>query len=180
MWIAALGGALVLAAAIVGIALAVADGGEDFLAAAGCTTADFPELGRQHVSQLKKDFEYNSTPPTSGPHHPIPAVWNVYDRPVAQFRLVHNLEHGGIVVQYGDDVRPETVARMVGWYRSDPNGMIVAPLPQLGADIALTAWTHLATCSSGFDENAFSQFRDDHRFKGPEAFPPESLAPGSV
>ena len=70
------------------------------------------------------------------------------------------------------------IDQIVAWYREDPNGMIVAPLPKLGDEIALTAWRHLATCS-GFDEEAFSSFRDDYRFKGPERFPPELLAPGS-
>ena len=183
--LAALAGALVVAAAGVGIAFALTGGdgggggGGDGQAAA-CKTQTFPGQGAEHVAKAKKGFEYNSFPPTSGPHYGQPdgpAVWDVYDRPVDQLALIHNLEHGGIVVQYGERVRPATVNEIVAWYREDPNGMVVAPLPRLGDKIALTAWRNLATCSR-FDEDAFSSFRDEHRFKGPERFPPELLQPG--
>jgi hypothetical protein len=105
--------------------------------------------------------------------------------------LVHNLEHGGIVVQYGSEVPKETVDQIVAWYSDSPNGVVVTPLPPV-ADIAakapsdvdkkilLTAWTHLATCSS-FSEDAFTDFRDDYRGPtgdAPEKFPLASLQPG--
>ncbi len=38
---------------------------------------------------------------------------------------------------------------------------------------------YLATCTK-FDEDAFSTFRDELRFRGPERFPPDSLQPGST
>jgi hypothetical protein len=175
--------ALVVVGAVVGIVLAASGGGGDddgaAAVAAGCVRKDFPSMGRQHVQELKPTFEYNSDPPTSGPHFPAPAIWNVYDTPVEDIRLVHNLEHGGVVVEYGDQVPDETVREIVAWYQPDPNGMIIAPRPELGSNIALTAWGHLMTCSEGFDEATFSSFRDDYRFKGPETFPPEALAPGT-
>jgi hypothetical protein len=36
----------------------------------------------------------------------------------------------------------------------------------------------LARCTT-YDEEAFKRYRDEFRFKGPEVFPPEALAPGS-
>jgi len=54
----------------------------------------------------------------------------------------------------------------------------MAPLPKLGDKIALTAWTHLASCST-FDESAFKAFRDAYRGKGPERFPVSQLTPGT-
>ena len=180
----ALGAAIVVAAAAVGIAMAVGGGGGDeaeavspVYADAGCTYVTRPSMGAQHVEELQPDFEYNTEPATSGPHFPAPAIWNIYDQPVDEIRLVHNLEHGGVIVQYGDDVPEQDVNAIVSWYRPEANGIIVAPRPDLGAEIALTAWTHLLTCP-GFDEAAFTKFREDYRFKGPEAFPPEALAPG--
>lgn len=181
MFLGGAAGAVVVVVAVVVIALA-ASGGEGIastLQAAGCTVQNPPPQGRQHVLELKKSFKYNSFPPTSGPHHPSPAIWNVYDQPVPEIHLVHNLEHGGVIVQYGDKVPESTVQQIVSWYGEDPNGMIVAPLPALGSKIALTAWTHLATCSNGFNEGAFTKFRDAYRYKGPEPFPPSALAPGT-
>ena len=120
-------------------------------------------------------------------------MWAIYDEQVEQIRLIHNLEHGGIVVQYGRDVPRATVDRVVDWYHNDPTGLVVAPLPALGDKIALSAWFFdegraderrytgegkLAKCES-FDEEAFTDFRDAYRYKGPERVPPDLLQPGS-
>ena len=93
-------------------------------------------------------------------------------------RGVHNLEHGGIVVQWGSKVAPATVEQLRSFWQESPNGMLMAPLPKLGGKIALTAWTNLATCSA-FDETGFKAFRDAYRGKGPERFPVSQLTPGT-
>jgi len=146
---------------------------------AGCVAQSYPSMGRNHVLEVKPDFEYNSFPATSGPHYPETAIYNAYGEPVPQIRLLHNLEHGAVIVQYGDKVAPSAVDELIRWYRDDPNGIIVAPLPELGGKIAATAWTQLLTCSQGFDEKAFSDFRDSYRYKGPERFDPNVMVPGS-
>jgi hypothetical protein len=206
MILIAIGAALVIAAAAAAIAWAVGrGGGEDASSSLGpnCTLKSFPAQGMDnpsqragHVEELPKGFKHNSFPATSGPHHGQPAIWNVYDRPVPDLNLVHNLEHGGVVVRYGSQVPEGTVEQIVDWYAEDPTGLIVAPLPALGKRIALTAWTaeydgdpenpnskiahsegRLATCTT-FDEDAFSKFRDDYRYNGVERVPPEQLQPG--
>ena len=172
------GGAAVAAVGVaIALVLTLGGGAGDALAAAGCTDQEFPSQGRQHVEVPQEGFAYNSFPPTSGPHHPQYAIWNVYDRPVQQLRLIHNLEHGAIVVQYGDAVSQETVDEIVGWYRQDPTATVVAPLPALDDKVALTAWTKLAVCP-GFEQQAFDSFRDANIFQGPEKFPASSLQPG--
>lgn len=186
-------GAATVVLAVAGVtSYALGRGGDDAqaaLSAAGCTRQTFPSQGQRHVMKVPKGFEYNSTPPTSGPHQPVPlapAVWNTYDEPVPELKLVHNLEHGGVVVQYGDRIPKETVDRILQWYREDPNGIVVAPLgqqdmakdPKLHDQIALTAWTHLQTCER-FGEAAFANFVDLYRGEGPERFPVEALKPGS-
>lgn len=158
----------------------------------GCTFQAFRSQGRRHVDALPPGFEYNSFPPTSGPHHGQPAIWGSYDEPVEPIRLVHNLEHGGVVVQYGRLVPRATVDRIIEWYLDDPTALVVAPVPALGRRVTLAAWTdrrrsgepggtrpggRLATCR-GFDEDAFSAFRDAYRYRGPERIPAELLQPG--
>ena len=160
---------------------------------AGCTVEKKPAQGRQHVAELAEDFEYNTFPPTTGPHFGVPATWDVYTEPVEQFRLIHNLEHGGVVVRYGEDVPEPAVTEIRDWYLDDPNGIIVAPLPELKDKIALTAWTTpdpapgeepatgqgvVATCSA-FDAGAFDEFKDTYGFRGPERFPRDELVPGT-
>jgi len=204
MWLGVLGAVLVVAAAAGGIAWAVGRGGGSETASGACNQQAFPAQQALHVppAKMPKGFEYNSFPPSSGPHHPNPAVWNAYDEPVAQNHLTHNLEHGGLVIQYGEDVPQATVDEIVAWYRADPNGIIVAPLPdveqakKLADRITLAAWWaefedpnnptgkpvreegRLLTCST-FDEEAFSEFRDANRAHGPEPFELEQLPAGS-
>jgi hypothetical protein len=185
LWFVALGVAIILAAAGVGIALAFRGGSAVANGADGaCMRQTFPPQGRTHVQRLAKGFKYSTTPPTSGPHFPVPAIWNLYTEPVPEIRLVHNLEHGGIIVQYGDKVPQAQIQALTDWYQADSqggDGLIVAPLPELGSKIAATAWTHLMTCPS-FDQGPLDRFRDDYRGPtgdAPEKFPLSTLAPGT-
>jgi hypothetical protein len=83
-------------------------------------------------------------------------------------------------------VSEATVNQILAWYREDPEGLVVAPVPEelveadeaLSDRVALTAWTYLQTCAR-FNEDAFSSFVDLHRGNGPEAFPVEALQPGA-
>jgi hypothetical protein len=183
---------LVAIAAVVGFLLLRGDGAAAALADAGCTLETYPSQGREHIEEPQEDFEYNSFPPTTGPHHPVPSPWDVFDEPVDQLRLIHNLEHGGLVIQYGEDVPQAEVEAIVAWYRKDPNGKIIAPLPDLGDEIALAAWaapeTPGTTDDSGegvvakcptFDAKAFDEFKSSYGFRGPERFPREFMTPGS-
>ena len=149
------------------------------MAAAGCTFHTYPSVGRRHITTLdpRPPIKYNSFPPTSGPHYYIPAVWGSYDSPVSEYQAVHNLEHGGIVIQYGPGASKETIAQIADFYQSDPVALLVAPFPKLGDKVAVTAWTHLALCPS-FDQKAFTAFREAFRYQGPEKFPPADLQPG--
>jgi hypothetical protein len=147
----------------------------------------------RHVERLPKGFKYNTDPPTSGMHYPLTILWGIYESPVNQLRSVHNLEHGGIIIQYGPKVPPGTVEQLSEFYREDPNGLVIAPLPSLGNKISLAGWTfdlarlnesgyegegHLALMPR-FDEDVFQAFVDEYRFKAPERFEPELLAPGN-
>jgi hypothetical protein len=182
---------IVIAAAAVGIGFVMAGGDEAStgpLGSGDCMVETFAPLGRGHVDKLPADYEYNSVPATSGVHNPQTAIWNIYDQPVPQIHYVHNLEHGGVVAQYGSDVPLATVDEIRGWYQEDPRGLIVAPLvpeleeedPTLANKIVLVSWTHMMRCST-FDEEAFTTFSEDYRGDAPEAefFPLDSLQPGS-
>jgi hypothetical protein len=154
-----------------------------------CEVETFDAIGRTHVAEPPEVSEYNSLPATSGNHSQQTAIWNLYDQPVPQFNALHNLEHGGVIVQYGSGVPEATTAQIADWYQEDPRGLIVAPLPPefeeedatLADQVALTSWTHMMLCSS-FDEEAFGDFIDDYRGPqgdAPEKFPLDSLQQGS-
>ena len=148
------------------------------LTAAGCTFRTYPSEGRAHTDNINAKITYKTFPPTSGKHYVQAAVWNRYTEPLSLVQEVHNLEHGGVIVQYGSKVPRATVDQLVSFYDSSPNGMLLAPLPGLGSKVALTAWTRLASCTR-FDEKAYTAFRDAYRGKGPERIPVSSLTPGS-
>ena len=109
-----------------------------------------------------------------------------YDEPLELARVVHNLEHGGIFILYGDDVPDVTVDELRSFYEGHQTGTIMAPLPRLGDQFALGAWNsdgeggnaYLAKCGT-FDEAAVSDFFEAFQFRGPERFDPSQLQPGS-
>jgi Protein of unknown function (DUF3105) len=185
LWFVALGVAIIAAAVALGVALVSRGSSAQANGQDGpCVRQTIVPQGRQHVQQLAKGFTYSTNPPTSGPHYPVPAVWNLYTEAVPEIRLVHNLEHGGVIVQYGNQVPQGQVQKITTWYQNDSengDGLIVAPLPSLGKKVAVTAWTHLMTCSR-FDEGAFDRFKNDYRGPGgdaPEKFPLSALVAGT-
>ena len=152
-------------------------------AASGASRADackeqtFPNLGQAHTENINAKIKFNSFPPTSGKHFVDPARWGNYPTPVNQVQGIHNLEHGGIVIQYGRKVSSGDVDKLMSYYDDDPNGILMAPLPALGSKIAATAWQKLLTCTK-FDKKALDSFKKKHRYKGPERLPKEALEPG--
>lgn len=133
------------------------------LARAGCRLTTPENEGRDHVD-VETAVKYRSFPPASGPHLRETARWGVHDRAVDPRLLVHNLEHGGIVVYHRAGSAPTPV---LAWQRRDPTGVIVAPLARLASPVALTAWRRVLVCPR-FDRAVFDRFRDVFRGKGPE------------
>ncbi|HWL32523.1 MAG TPA: DUF3105 domain-containing protein [Gaiellaceae bacterium] len=195
-----LSAAIGIAALAVVLAVVFLTGGDEneraAVESAGCTLESFPAVPNQpdhsDVPTLTTRPQWNSNPPTSGPHYGEWVVWDFYDEEVPLVKSVHNLEHGGVVIHYGPQVPQSEVEQLRAFYGDDPNGLLVAALPSNGDKITLSAWTApdaetgtadrgrgwLARCTA-FDEDAFSTFIEAHRYKGPERLLPEQLAPGS-
>lgn len=60
------------------------------------------DLGRTHVD-IGSKVEYNSNPPTSGPHYVNWVKAGFYDSTWDDRNLVHSLEHGYIIISYNCD-----------------------------------------------------------------------------
>jgi hypothetical protein len=117
----------------------------------------FPDQGNLHVQTVGDPHEpYNSTPPTSGPHLPYIAPWGIHTRPIPNELQVHNLEDGGVVVQYGCEC-PDVVAKLTKIVRPYDRHVILAPYPGMKSRIALTAWTRLETMDE-VDEARIERF----------------------
>ena len=183
--LATLGGAALVALAVAVVAVAWFGGGaggqqsvEQAMAAAGCTFATYPDQGQGHVASYDAKVKYNSFPPTSGTHQQTPVIWGAYAEAVPAVAEVHNLEHGGVIIHFGDRVDATTREQLRAFYDDSPNAMLLSPVPKLGNKVSLTAWTKLATCER-FDEEAFSAFRSAYRGNGPERFRIGDLQPGT-
>jgi hypothetical protein len=114
------------------------------------------EQGRRHIPTLDTPHEpYSTDPPTSGPHVPWLAPWGVHARPVPLPLQVHNLEDGGVMMQYNCEC-PELVEQLEAVVRRYAY-VILAPYPAMKHRIALTAWTRIDSMQE-FDERRIVRF----------------------
>ena len=157
------------------------------LEAAGCTFKSVKALEGAHSVQQPggTSDKWNTDPPTTGPHYGQAAIFGIYEDEVDLARVVHNLEHGGTFILYGEDVPEATVDELRAFYDDHKTGTIMAPLDRLGDEFALGAWVvdgdvdngFLVKCTE-FDEGAVSSFFSSLQFRGPERFDPSQLQPG--
>lgn len=160
---------LVILGGIMGYALYAGSGGDNV------ATPDIAELlpdqGTTHIKEGEAHPPYNSNPPTSGWHYGNPVDWGTYKEKFSQEQLVHNLEHGGIVIQYKPTLDPPIIKKLEELKASEFEcKLVVAPNDALDKNIALTAWRRLYT-SDTYDENSVKAFIKKYRNTGPELVP---------
>ncbi|MEO5656920.1 MAG: DUF3105 domain-containing protein [Nitrospiria bacterium] len=164
-----------------------------------------PTLGNEHVSSPSvPHVPYNTSPPTSGPHLQWVAKWGVHTTPILRELQVHNLEDGGVAIQYKCPTPcPELVAKLealaaryrekadaeraaVSPLRKNPgeparsryDHLIVAPYPDMERTIALTAWGRIDAFDR-YDEARIVRFIEayigiDHHPAAEKAPPPKT------
>jgi len=128
----------------------------------------FPDQGQAHLSPGDPDPQYNSDPPTSGPHASSAAQCGIYREAPPDVNLVHDLEHGVVVVSYDPAVAPEVRDGIENFARDAGTHVIVAPREEMETPITLTAWTHLLRLDE-FDRAAIDAFYGEFAQRGPEA-----------
>lgn len=136
-------------------------------------------MGRLHVPNNTPSPKYNSNPPTSGPHANA-GRWGEYSSDIPEINQVHNLEHGGILIQYNcarlsggqscGDVRSALQAIMRKARDEHGRRFILAPYAKMPHPIAVTAWTWLQSFDRP-DEAAILAFADAHYNNAPEDVP---------
>lgn len=193
-WLVIAGAVLLGLAIVAGVVALVTRGNSasaasvpDAMQAAGCSYTSVKSTSHNHVTSLSTKIHYNTTPPSNGNHYYQPALWGFYTTPANPIQVVHNQEHGGIVLWWGNKVPQSTIDQLHSFYDSSPNAMFGTPYPALGKKIAISAWPSpagangtgvVATCSS-FNKSAFTKFRDAFRGKGRERYPVSTLTPGT-
>jgi len=150
--------------AAVAVVLVIVAGGVGYFAyraAADLPGAKAPDQGNRHVPNGESHEAYNTDPPTSGPHLPYIAPWGVHTRPIQLELQVHNLEDGGVVIQYNCECS-DLVEQLRKIVQNYDKLVILAPYPSMKTRIALTAWTRIDILEN-FDERRIRRFIDAYR-----------------
>lgn len=152
-------------------------------------TLETPEvLLGTHVTE-GTTVQYNSNPPTSGPHYPVWAAFQEYDKPIDRRYLVHDMEHGAVVIFYkcADQAScapllaaaREAVAALPDDKSCSGTGarvrVIIVPDPAIDVPLAAASWGWLYKAACG-DANTLKQFVRDHYAQGTE----DTCAPGQA
>ena len=122
-----------------------------------CVETDFKKsMGREHTTNPRTKIVYTqSDPPTSGKHYQVPPPLMIYDVPVPQWILLHALEHGNVLVQYGSKVSAADQTALRAAVLSHRARTLMAPYPKLGTRVVYTAWQRMLSCQ-GFQEAALT------------------------
>lgn len=118
--------------------------------------------GNAHVTGEPVAFRYASDPPTSGPHAAGMAAWGIHERPIPKALQIHNLEDGGVLIQYNCEGCDDLVSKLADIVRRYPDKVILAPYPGMKTRIALTAWSYIDAFDE-FDERRVIRFIEAHR-----------------
>lgn len=122
-----------------------------------------PTLGNQHITSAEApNVHYNTRPPTSGPHLPSIARWGIHTQPIPDELQVHNLEDGGVLVQYNCRDCDDLIKRLAAIVSGYPDKVILAPYPKMDTRIALTAWGRIDTLDD-VDEQRIVRFIEAYR-----------------
>jgi hypothetical protein len=122
-----------------------------------------PSLGNLHIPTADTPHQpYNSDPPTSGPHLPHIAPWGIHTRPIVKELQVHNLEDGGVALQYRPDCADRVLAGLRAILDRYADHVVLAPYPGLDRCIAMTAWTRIDKLDE-VDGERITRFIDAYR-----------------
>jgi Protein of unknown function (DUF3105) len=142
---------------------------------AGCDLQlNLPDEGHGHVGG---HVDYDTNPPTSGDHNPVPQADGAYTQEPQPEHFVHSLEHMRVEFQYSPDLPEQDQLAIKGVFDEDPGGILLFPNPEMPYEVAATAWTQLVGCKKYEGSKTLDvlrDFRDTYRGHGPpgtEPFP---------
>jgi hypothetical protein len=150
--------------------------------ASGCVFEEAEDQGGEHVTDDVPLDYYNTNPPSSGTHDPIPAQDGVYPAGSAPEHeaWVHSLEHGRIILQYqpGTEEEPintlraltqEPVLGAPGGYHT----LVMENNTEMPYAFAAVNWTRFLGCEemSPASIDALRLFREEFTDDAPERVP---------
>jgi uncharacterized protein DUF3105 len=143
---------------------------------------EFEATSREHIPEGSQHEPYNSSPPTNGPHYANAAQAGFYPSALPPEQLVHNLEHGQIVIWYAPDAPDEVKEDVEALVRDQPIATVASPFEgDLEGNFALTAWLSAEEAGDGgrdgagvmqtceqVSEDVVDEFRRNFQGRSPE------------
>lgn len=134
-----------------------------------------PNQGQKHLKTIDEAHEpYNSDLPSSGPHYIFPAEWGIHTGVVLDEVMMHNLEHGGIVIAYRPDLPKEDIAKLETiaanlqtFGHAKAYKVLMFAREKNTHPIQLASWLYTLDLES-VDEDKIEQFYGDHLDQSPE------------
>jgi hypothetical protein len=135
-------------------------------------------LGQQHLNSIDaKHAAYNSQLPSSGSHYVQPAPWGIKSETVPDEQLIHNEEHGGVVITYKPDLPQDQIAKLQQIAKTvtavdSPSSIkgfkvLMFPRAKNNKPIELASWTYTLDLDQ-VNEQTIKTFYRQHLNKSPE------------
>jgi hypothetical protein len=129
-----------------------------------------PDEGREHIWP-DHPVEYQTMPPTSGPHFPDPTAPGFYNTRPAFGYLVHSLEHGSVVIYYDPhQLSPEIERSFRAFMAANSDaevGVVAVPDADFKYPFVLTAWDKMLNLDK-YDPQVVRAFLAEYLGRGPE------------
>lgn len=129
---------------------------------AGCyLELHLKDEGHEHIPPGSPEPNYETNPPTSGPHVEPPyqqADGAYYEMP-EPIDFVHSLEHGRMEIQYFPDISEKEQLELKGLYDEMYGATLLFPNHEMNYGIAATTWTNLLGCPGWSGEATLDAIR---------------------
>ena len=140
---------------------------------AGCGDVQSAEPQEaEHIAEGDEHEPYNTNPPTSGPHYGSPLApidTGFYSEQIEAEKVIHNLEHGQIVIYYNPDAPQDTIDDIEQLTEQEEEATVAVPWAEIEepSQFVLAAWGNLQECVQASQE-VVDEFRIDFQGQGPE------------
>ena len=129
------------------------------------------DMGAGHVKRGESHAEYNSNPPTSGPHWGDGVAGpGIHDKEVPDELLVHSLEHGAAILWYKSDLPKDEVKKLEKIFNNASGKKIMVPRKNMDVPVALTSWGWILKLKT-IDEAKIKEFIETNNDRAPEKAP---------
>jgi len=128
--------------------------------------------GREHIKQTE-DKEYKNSIPTSGPHA-NPAKWGVSDKELENKNIIHNMEHGGIVISYSPSLPESDISSLKKLFSEPypiedfrPTKAVIMPKKKQTKPLVLTSWDRVYELDN-YDQAKIIEYYQNNIGRSPE------------